>query len=159
MNKKAYLWLLLKVFLFGLVSIFGVLAGQRVAPSFFRFAIILFVWAAEMVLIHWIVEIFHHRFMRKHFIEERSYKQLLGVRVRRILGIVSLIPIPVFLFMLALMPEQRLWLLPIGVMAGSITMVTAGFSISRKKPYIGWIGFAMALVMYLLVFIGYITSL
>jgi hypothetical protein len=158
-KNKASVWIILKIVLFGLVSILGILAGREVGASFFRLAITLFVWAAEIVLIHWIVEVFRRRSEKKHPVEEGKPRRLLTVPVRRILGIVSVVPMPAFLLMFALMPGQGLWLLPIGVMAGAIAMAAGGLSISRKKPYLGWVGFAMALIMYFLVVIAYLTSL
>lgn len=158
-KNKAYVWITLKIVLLGLLSVFAVLAGLEVTPSFFRMAIIGFVLAAEIVLIHWIVEVFRRRSEKIHPVDEGTNHRFLTVPVRRVLGIVSIFPLPVFLLMFALMPGQGLWLFPIGVMAGAIAMATGGLSISRKKPYVGWVGFAMALVMYFLIVIAYLTSL
>jgi hypothetical protein len=158
-KHKAFGWLGLKIGLFGLFAIAGVLAGLMVGPGFFRFSIMAFVWAGEIVLIHWVVEGIHRVVMKKRDVIPSETKGILTPQVRKGMGIVSIVPMTFFLILILAVPDPGLGYLPIGFLAGASSMLTGGLSISWKKPYLGWIGFGMALILYLFVLIGFLTSL
>ncbi|MCK7485555.1 MAG: hypothetical protein MZU97_08360 [Bacillus subtilis] len=92
---------------------------MMVAPSFFRYAIILFVWAGEIVAIHWIVELIFPIAVKHSGSNPSEFIGLLTPQLRKSSRHPIHHPDSIFLILLATMPGEGLWLLPIGVMAGA----------------------------------------
>jgi hypothetical protein len=162
MKQKNGFRLLLKIVVWLLLSVVGILAGLQIAPSLLRVSVIASVWGALLLLVHWGVDYIHKAWMKQQVKQGKSMPEetdgLLVEPIQRALGILSMLPIPMFAILLLAMPNQGLWLLPIGIMAAAVSLVLGGLSISKKKPYFGWIGFWLGVVFYLFIVIVVLSS-
>jgi small-conductance mechanosensitive channel len=85
-------------------------------------------------------------------------KPYLKAKMRGIFGILSMLPVPVFLILFLVFPNQGLALLPVGVLAAGISFVLGGLASSKQKPFFGWVGLGLSLLFYLFVLSVYLSS-
>jgi small-conductance mechanosensitive channel len=139
-----------KILLWLVLCIPMVWIGLQFPEGMMCFGVFIPLAFAMFVVSDWVVRLIHKN--------KEHRKPYLNQKLRKIVGILSIVPIPVFLILLLVFPNQGLALLPVGVLAAGLAFALGGLASSKQKPFYGWIGLGLSLVFYLFVLAVYLSS-